>query len=60
MGSLTPGQKAFDITKYLDYYLEEGEPRDKQILDPDTGEVYAPGLKVKEDGTVERFDPPGS
>lgn len=29
-----------------------GEPRDKQILDPTTGEIYAPGLKVTEDGEV--------
>lgn len=29
-----------------------GEPRDKQILDPTTGEVFAPGLKVTEDGEV--------
>jgi hypothetical protein len=30
-----------------------GEPRDKQIADPETGAVYAPGLTVQQDGTVE-------
>lgn len=29
-----------------------GEPRDEQILDPETGTVHAPGLTVTEDGTV--------
>lgn len=31
-----------------------GEPRDKQILDPETGTVHAPGLTVDIDGTVTR------
>lgn len=31
------------------------EPNTQQILDPDTNTVYAPGLKVDEDGTVTRF-----
>jgi hypothetical protein len=31
-----------------------GEPRDQQILDPESGTVFAPGLKVTIDGTVER------
>ena len=31
-----------------------GEPRDKQILDPETGTVHAPGLTVDEDGTITR------
>lgn len=29
-----------------------GEPRDKQIADPETGAVHAPGLAVQQDGTV--------
>ena len=29
-----------------------GEPRDKQILDPTTGEIFAPGLKVTKEGKV--------
>lgn len=32
-----------------------GEPRDQQILDPSTGTVYAPGLKVDVDGKVTRL-----
>lgn len=32
-----------------------GEPVDKQILDPDTGTVYAPGLIVDDDGKVTRL-----
>jgi hypothetical protein len=31
-----------------------GEPRDKQIMDPETGTVYAPGLEVSIDGEVKR------
>lgn len=31
----------------------DGEPINQQILDPTTGDVHAPGLVVKEDGTVE-------
>lgn len=34
-----------------------GEPRDKQILDPDTGAVHAPDLVVDQDGTVEKEVP---
>jgi hypothetical protein len=30
----------------------DGEPRDKQILDPETGTVHAPGLTVDIDGKV--------
>lgn len=31
-----------------------GEPRDKQIADPFTGDVHAPGLVIKTDGEVVR------
>ncbi len=31
-----------------------GEPFNNQILDPDTGSVYAPGMEVKPDGTISR------
>ena len=31
-----------------------GEPRDQQILDPESGTVYGPGLTVSEDGEVKR------
>lgn len=31
-----------------------GEPSAQQVLDPESGDVYAPGLIVHEDGTVER------
>lgn len=30
----------------------DGEPRDQQILDPETGTVFAPGLSVSQDGEV--------
>jgi hypothetical protein len=30
----------------------DGEPNSQQILDPETGAVYAPGLVVSEDGEV--------
>lgn len=30
----------------------DGEPINQQIKDPETGTVYAPGLTVTEDGTV--------
>lgn len=30
------------------------EPNTQQILDPDTGTVYAPGLHVTQEGTVVR------
>jgi len=33
----------------------DGEPLDQQILDPSTGTVYAPGLKVDIDGKVTRL-----
>lgn len=29
-----------------------GEPRDKQIVDPETGTVYGPGLRVTLEGDV--------
>lgn len=32
-----------------------GEPNTQQIRDPETGTVYAPGLKVTEDGKVEKL-----
>lgn len=32
----------------------DGEPFKQQILDPTTGDVHAPGLIVKEDGSIER------
>lgn len=32
-----------------------GEPRDQQILDPETGTVYAPELEVDIDGKVTRY-----
>lgn len=32
-----------------------GEPNDAQILDPETGTVYAPGLTVTQEGKVERL-----
>lgn len=32
-----------------------GEPQAEQILDPSTGTVYAPGLKVSIDGKVTRL-----
>jgi hypothetical protein len=31
-----------------------GEPRDQQILDPETGTVHAPGLQVSIEGEVKR------
>jgi len=31
-----------------------GEPRDQQILDPETNAVHAPGMIIHEDGEVER------
>jgi hypothetical protein len=34
-----------------------GEPRDQQILDPETGTVHAPGLTVDSDGNVEFHAP---
>jgi hypothetical protein len=33
-----------------------GEPRDQQVLDPETGVVHAPGLTVDPDGTVTRHE----
>lgn len=33
----------------------EGEPRDQQIADPETGAVYTPGLKIAIDGEVEKL-----
>lgn len=33
----------------------EGEPRDQQIADPETGAVYTPGLKIATDGEVEKL-----
>jgi hypothetical protein len=30
----------------------DGEPRNEQILDPESGTVYAPGLHVTQDGDV--------
>lgn len=54
-----------DVTRYLAGLRDPicqcrkrghgGEPRDSQILDPETGDVYAPGLKVAQDGKVERL-----
>lgn len=40
---------------HLDYGDQQGsgEPRDKQILDPVTGDVHAPGLVIKRDGSIE-------
>lgn len=32
-----------------------GEPRDQQILDPETGTVHAPGLTISKDGEVTRY-----
>lgn len=32
-----------------------GEPRDAQVLDPDTGTVYGPAVAVTTDGEVERL-----
>ena len=32
----------------------KGEPRDQQVLDPETGVVHAPGLTVSIDGEVTR------
>jgi hypothetical protein len=57
MAELTPSQKAFDIRDYLDNPddMEPGEPKFKQILDPETGVVYCPGMKVHEDGRIERI-----
>lgn len=31
-----------------------GEPRDQQILDPDTGAVHAPGMVIDKDGGITR------
>lgn len=31
-----------------------GEPRDQQVLDPETGAVHAPGLTITEEGEVQR------
>jgi hypothetical protein len=32
-----------------------GEPVNQQILDPETGTVYAPGLEVNKDGEVKFY-----
>lgn len=32
-----------------------GEPRDRQVRDPETGTVYGPGLSVNTDGKVTRL-----
>lgn len=32
-----------------------GEPRDAQVLDPETGTVYGPGIAVTTEGKVERL-----
>lgn len=32
-----------------------GEPRDSQVLDPDTGDVYGPGSVIRANGEVERL-----
>lgn len=34
----------------------DGEPFRQQITDPETGDVYAPGLIVRKDGSVERTE----
>ena len=54
-----------DVTRYLAGFTmpicqcsrkgHNGEPRDQQILDPETGTVYAPGLEVDIDGKVTKY-----
>lgn len=31
-----------------------GEPVNQQILDPETGDVHAPGMVIHEDGSIEK------
>lgn len=34
-----------------------GEPRDSQVLDPETNVVHAPGLTVSQEGTISKIVP---
>lgn len=54
MGELTPEQRDFDVSQFFDPDAPSGEPVLRQVADPFTNEVYAPGLKVTEDGRVLR------
>ncbi len=57
-------EKCVDVYRYLAGFEKpicqcrrknhDGEPVDQQILDPETGDVHAPGLVVKADGEVVR------
>jgi hypothetical protein len=52
MARLTKRQQLFDITKYLPEDMSSTQATERQIKDPITGTVHAPGLTVGEDGTV--------
>ena len=56
MAKLTDRQRDFDITKHLPKDMPSGEAVDRQVRDPFTGDIHAPGLAVREDGSVEFLD----
>lgn len=53
MGKLTDEQKNFDVSQFFDPDAPSGEPVLNQVEDPFTGDIHAPGLVVKKDGSVE-------
>jgi hypothetical protein len=55
MAKLTDSQKNFDVSKFFDPDAPSGEPVLQQVSDPETGEVYGPGLKVTQDGCIVRL-----
>ena len=58
MAKLTDRQRDFDITKYLPSDMSSSEAIDNQTVDPFTGDIHAPGLIVRKDGSVEFLDRP--
>jgi hypothetical protein len=53
---LTTEQENFDVSQFFDPDAPSGEPMLQQISDPETGDVFAPGLVVKYDGQVIRVN----
>jgi hypothetical protein len=45
-----------NVEQFFNPDAPSGEPVLQQIEDPTTGDVYAPGLKVTQDGRIERLD----
>jgi hypothetical protein len=51
-----PQQLHVDLEQFFDPDAPPGEAIHRQVKDPDDGTVYAPGLKVTEDGEVTFFN----